>query len=49
MTPLVVLTIFFGFYPAPILDACATSVEALIKNYNQSVAAAEQARVALMP
>ena len=33
MTPLVVLTILFGFYPAPILDATATSVDALIKNY----------------
>ena len=49
MTPLVVLTIFFGFYPAPILDASAASVDALIKNFNASLAAAEQARLALMP
>jgi NADH-quinone oxidoreductase subunit M len=49
MTPLVVLTILFGFYPAPILDATATSVDALIKNYHASLAAAEQARLALMP
>ncbi|HSA66237.1 MAG TPA: NADH-quinone oxidoreductase subunit M, partial [Methyloceanibacter sp.] len=49
MTPLVVLTIFFGFYPGPILDASAVSVEALIKNYHTALAAAEQARVALLP
>jgi NADH-quinone oxidoreductase subunit M len=49
MTPLVVLTILFGFYPAPILDASATSVEALIKSFNASLAAAEQARLALAP
>ena len=28
LAPLVVLTIFFGVYPAPILDATAASVEA---------------------
>jgi NADH-quinone oxidoreductase subunit M len=49
MTPLVVLTIFFGFYPAPLLDASAVSVEALIKNYHSALAAAEQARIALLP
>jgi NADH-quinone oxidoreductase subunit M len=49
MTPLVLLTIFFGFYPAPILDASAVSVEALIKGFNASVAAAEQARLAFVP
>ena len=49
LTPLVLLTIFFGFYPAPILDATAVSVDALIKNFNASLAAAEQARLALMP
>ena len=47
MAPLVVLTILFGFYPAPILDASAASVEALIKNYQTALAAAEQARIAL--
>jgi NADH-quinone oxidoreductase subunit M len=49
MTPLIVLTIFFGFYPAPILDASAVSVDALIKSYHASLAAADQARLALMP
>ncbi|MFT6659846.1 NADH-quinone oxidoreductase subunit M [Maritalea sp.] len=33
IVPLIVLTIFFGFYPAPILDATAASVEALVSNY----------------
>ncbi len=49
MTPLVLLTVFFGFYPAPILDASAVSVEALIKGFNASLAAADQARLALAP
>ena len=49
MTPLVLLTIFFGFYPAPMLDASAVSVEALIKSFNASLAAAEQARLAFVP
>ena len=49
MAPLVILTILFGVYPAPILDATATSVEALIKDYQAALAAAEQARFALVP
>ncbi len=36
MAPLIILTIFFGFYPAPILDATAASVDALVTQY-QSV------------
>ena len=49
MAPLVILTILLGIYPAPILDATATSVEALIKDYQAALAAAEQARFALVP
>jgi len=49
MTPLVLLTILFGFYPAPILDASAASVEALIKGFNASLAAADHARLAFVP
>jgi len=45
----VLLTVFFGFYPGPVLDASAASVEALIKNYHTALAAAEQARIALAP
>jgi len=35
--PLVVLTIFFGVYPAPILDATAKSVEALVSQVSTSI------------
>jgi NADH-quinone oxidoreductase subunit M len=33
LIPLVVLTIFFGIYPAPLLDATAASVQALVEAY----------------
>jgi len=35
--PLVVLTILFGFYPAPILDVTATSVKQLVQNYEAAI------------
>ena len=38
--PLIVLVIFFGVYPAPIFDATAASVDALINNYEASLQAA---------
>jgi NADH-quinone oxidoreductase subunit M len=38
--PLIVLIIFFGVYPAPIFDATAASVDALINNYTASLQAA---------
>jgi len=37
--PLLILTILFGFYPAPILDTIAPAVEALVSNYSQSLSA----------
>ncbi len=37
LAPLVVLTIFFGFYPAPILDVTAKSVQNLVANYEAAV------------
>ena len=37
--PLVVLTIFFGVYPAPILDATAASVDALVGQVTASIEA----------
>jgi len=46
MLPLVILTLLFGFYPAPLLDVTAVSVERLVADYNAALAAAEQARVA---
>ncbi|WP_127143656.1 NADH-quinone oxidoreductase subunit M [Pelagibacterium montanilacus] len=33
IVPLIVLTIFFGFYPAPLLDTTAASVQALVDQY----------------
>ncbi|HUW73958.1 MAG TPA: NADH-quinone oxidoreductase subunit M [Methyloceanibacter sp.] len=49
MVPLIVITIWFGFHPNPILDISATSVEALMADFKASLAAAEQARFALTP
>ena len=49
LVPLVVLTIFFGFYPSPVLDVTAASVEALITNYNAAIEAAGPAQQAHIP
>ena len=40
LAPLIVLTIFFGAYPAPILDLFGPSVESIIKPLNEAAAAA---------
>jgi NADH-quinone oxidoreductase subunit M len=40
--PLVALVIFFGVYPAPILTATATSVDALVNNVTVSLQAAQR-------
>ena len=37
LAPLVALTIFFGFYPAPILDVTAVSVKKLVTAYEAEV------------
>jgi len=44
--PLVILTIFFGVYPAPVFDATTASVEALVAHISQATNAAETASVA---
>jgi len=49
IAPLIVITIWFGFHPNPILDISATSVEALMADFKASLAAAEQTRFALTP
>jgi NADH-quinone oxidoreductase subunit M len=36
--PLVALTIFYGIYPAPVLDSSAAAINALIKNYDTALA-----------
>ncbi|WP_275790620.1 NADH-quinone oxidoreductase subunit M [Pararhizobium gei] len=45
--PLVVLTIFFGVYPAPVFDVTAASVDVLVNNYTAALQAAQN--VALLP
>jgi NADH-quinone oxidoreductase subunit M len=39
--PLIALTIFFGVYPAPILDATAASVDNLVNNYSAALQVAQ--------
>ncbi len=38
--PLIVLTIFFGVYPAPVFDATAASIDLLVNNYSAALQAA---------
>ena len=40
--PLIVLVIFFGVYPAPVFNATAASVDALIQSITVSLDAAGQ-------
>ena len=41
--PMAALVIFFGIYPAPIMDVTAASVDALLNNYNLHIEAASVA------
>jgi NADH-quinone oxidoreductase subunit M len=43
LAPLLVLTLIFGFYPAPVLDAMAAPVQQIIAHYQTAVDAAVQA------
>jgi NADH-quinone oxidoreductase subunit M len=43
LMPLVALTILFGFYPKPVLDMSASSVQLLVNNYNTAVTAVKAA------
>ncbi len=42
LIPLVVLTIFYGFYPAPVLDVTAVSVKKLVTTYEAAIKAPVQ-------
>ena len=42
LVPLIALTILFGFYPAPILDVTAASVDHLITNYHAAIETAQK-------
>ena len=46
LVPLVALSILFGFYPKPVLDMSATSVQQLVNNYNTAVTAVKAASLA---
>jgi NADH-quinone oxidoreductase subunit M len=41
--PLVILTIFFGVYPKPVLDMSAASVQQLVSNYQSAISAVKAA------
>ena len=41
LAPLVILTIFFGVYPAALLDVTALSVKKLVQNYEAAIKTAE--------
>jgi len=41
--PLLVLTIYYGVHPQPILDASAASIDALLQGFNHAVAATKTA------
>jgi NADH-quinone oxidoreductase subunit M len=49
MAPLIILTILFGFYPAPIMDVTSVSVAELMTQYQNAVAAAGDVRFAFAP
>jgi NADH-quinone oxidoreductase subunit M len=46
MAPLVILTLLFGFYPAPILDVTAQSVKKLVAQHEMAVKTTRSAAVA---
>ena len=41
--PLVILTIFFGVYPKPVLDMSAASIQQLVSNYQTAISAMKAA------
>src|SRR6202021_536440 len=43
LVPLVILTLLFGFYPKPVLDMSAASVQLLVNNYAAATTAVKAA------
>jgi NADH-quinone oxidoreductase subunit M len=43
LAPLLVLTIYYGVHPQPIIDASAVSIDALIKGFDQAIAVTKTA------
>jgi len=48
LAPMVILTIFFGIYPAALIDVTAASVDNLITQYQTALDAAEAASLAVL-
>ncbi|MBV9246436.1 MAG: NADH-quinone oxidoreductase subunit M [Methylobacteriaceae bacterium] len=48
LAPLMVLTVFYGVHPAPILDACAAAVDHLINGYQAAFGVTKTAALALV-
>jgi len=46
LAPLVILTIVFGLYPAPVLDISAASVAQLLDNFHHAVGSMQSAALA---
>jgi NADH-quinone oxidoreductase subunit M len=46
LAPLVILTIVFGLYPAPVLDISAASVAQLLDNFHHAVGSVQSAALA---
>jgi NADH:ubiquinone oxidoreductase subunit 4 (subunit M) len=47
LAPLLVLTIYYGVQPGPILEACNASVTLLVKNFDTALAVTKTAALAL--
>jgi NADH-quinone oxidoreductase subunit M len=47
LAPLLILTIYYGVQPGPILEACNASVTLLVKNFDTALAATKTAALAL--
>ncbi len=47
LVPMIILTIFFGFYPAPVFDVTEVSVQALIHNYQAAIEAGRETAIAV--
>ena len=49
LAPLVILTIYYGVHPAPVLDAFAASTDALLKSTQAALGAAKTAALVVAP
>jgi NADH-quinone oxidoreductase subunit M len=47
LVPLVLLTVYYGFHPQPVLDSSSATIAALIQNYDAALAATKTAALAL--